>query len=230
MRHIKIVVQYRLPKNIDALVQRIGRAGRDPSIQAIAILLVEKSYFSKSQLERWTEKFKNAPKIPSRKRAVDSALASPRKRRALGETINTIHPTPEGILEESPNEELSPEATLPWARTGADDGDGDVDGAALPAASGPSTDGIRYEEEVGDIDGGDNVGDDENGEWGKCDEGVESGGMANQWHATLPVLSNSRESKPLRKRKAAKDDLDCHLAAFLYVPLLAPDDPRGGCR
>ena len=197
MRHIKIIIQYRLPKNIDALVQQIGRAGQDLSIQAIAILLVKKSYFSKSQLERWTEKFKNAPKIPSRKQAVDSALASPRKCHALGDTSNTIHPTPEGILEESPNEELSPEATLPWAQMGADDGD--IDGAALPAASGPSTNGIHYEEEVGDIDGGDNVGDNGNGEWGKCDEGVESGGMANQWHTTLPVLSNSQESKPLRK-------------------------------
>ena len=77
---------------------------------------------------------------------------------------------------------------LPWAQTGADDGD--VDGAALPAASGPLTNGIHHEEEVGDIDGGDNDGDDENGEWEKCDEGVESGGIVVKFPKSF-LLANS---------------------------------------
>ncbi|KAF8340422.1 P-loop containing nucleoside triphosphate hydrolase protein, partial [Cantharellus anzutake] len=41
LHRVKIVVQYRLPKKIDAMVQRFGRAGRDQSIDAIAILMVE---------------------------------------------------------------------------------------------------------------------------------------------------------------------------------------------
>ncbi|KAF8313728.1 P-loop containing nucleoside triphosphate hydrolase protein, partial [Cantharellus anzutake] len=45
LRRVRIVVQYRLLKKIDAIVQRFGRAGRDSSIQATAILLVEKTYF-----------------------------------------------------------------------------------------------------------------------------------------------------------------------------------------
>ncbi|KAF8328526.1 P-loop containing nucleoside triphosphate hydrolase protein, partial [Cantharellus anzutake] len=45
LRQVKVVVQWRVPKSPDTLVQRFGRAGRDGSIQAIAILIAEKAYF-----------------------------------------------------------------------------------------------------------------------------------------------------------------------------------------
>ena len=58
---VRVVVQYHLPKNIDAIIQHFGHAGCNSSIQAIAILLVEKTYFSKPGLEHWASMFEDAP-------------------------------------------------------------------------------------------------------------------------------------------------------------------------
>ncbi|KAF8327974.1 uncharacterized protein EI90DRAFT_3126619 [Cantharellus anzutake] len=49
---VKVVVQWRVPKSPDTLVQHFGRAGRDGSIQAIAILIAEKAYFSKPRVDK----------------------------------------------------------------------------------------------------------------------------------------------------------------------------------
>ena len=40
-------------KKIDAMVQQFGHASCDQSIQVMAILLVEKKHFSKTQIELW---------------------------------------------------------------------------------------------------------------------------------------------------------------------------------
>jgi len=104
-------------------------------------------------------------------------------------------------------------------------GDTNIDGLALP-------DSIGYEGEVGDAldenGDGDNVEDDENRE-------MKNGMVADQLYVAAPVLSDSQDRKAMNKkvphkRKAMTDDLDCHLAAFLYVSLLADDDCRKGCR
>ncbi|KAF8589051.1 hypothetical protein K439DRAFT_1295375, partial [Ramaria rubella] len=42
---IEIVVQYLAPQSLSTLVQRFGRGGRDPSMQAYGILLAEPKYF-----------------------------------------------------------------------------------------------------------------------------------------------------------------------------------------
>ena len=61
LRKVKIVVQYRVPKSTDTLVQRVGRAGRDPSINTIALLLAEKAYFSKVRVDKleqeWSQSY-----------------------------------------------------------------------------------------------------------------------------------------------------------------------------
>jgi len=53
LRRVKVVVQYKVPKSPDTLVQRFGQAAQDQSINAVAILLAEKGYFSK---KRWAQK------------------------------------------------------------------------------------------------------------------------------------------------------------------------------
>src|SRR5260370_32218605 len=58
---IRVVVQYRMPKKLDALVQRFGCAGCDPLIQATAILLAEKTYFNKPELNSWASRFEYTP-------------------------------------------------------------------------------------------------------------------------------------------------------------------------
>ncbi|EPS96960.1 hypothetical protein FOMPIDRAFT_1094615, partial [Fomitopsis schrenkii] len=45
VRNIRVVVQWRLTCDLNTLWQRFGRAARDPSLDAIAILFVEAKYF-----------------------------------------------------------------------------------------------------------------------------------------------------------------------------------------
>ncbi len=51
--------------------------GQDPSVQATAILLIKKSYFSKPHLEQWKDKFKNTPEKWPKKQEIASSVASP---------------------------------------------------------------------------------------------------------------------------------------------------------
>ncbi|OCH92649.1 hypothetical protein OBBRIDRAFT_703822, partial [Obba rivulosa] len=46
---IKIVVQWKMTCNLDALWQRFGRAARDLAMHAIAVLLVEARYFDETK-------------------------------------------------------------------------------------------------------------------------------------------------------------------------------------
>jgi len=74
------------------MVQWFGCAGRDPCIQATAILLVEKTHFSKTQVELWRTKLQHIPLVAP-KRCVSTAHHpnSPHKCHVLGERGNTIH-------------------------------------------------------------------------------------------------------------------------------------------
>ncbi|KAJ3764578.1 P-loop containing nucleoside triphosphate hydrolase protein, partial [Lentinula raphanica] len=48
---VQIVVQYRMPADMCTLWQRFGRAGRDFSLEAIAVLLVENSHFDTERVQ-----------------------------------------------------------------------------------------------------------------------------------------------------------------------------------
>jgi superfamily II DNA/RNA helicase len=45
VRSIKIVVQYRVPDSLSTLAQRLGRGGRDHTLEAVGILLAEAEHF-----------------------------------------------------------------------------------------------------------------------------------------------------------------------------------------
>ncbi len=107
-------MQYRLPKKTDALVQHFGCVGHDPSIQATAILLVEKTYFSKPELEHWASIFEDIPSVSLMKQKQEKEAISPQKRTILGKRRNT-HPTTDEAIEDALNAEVSPEELQAWA-------------------------------------------------------------------------------------------------------------------
>lgn len=49
---IKLVIQFGVPSSLSVWMQRVGRAGRSPGIQAYAVLMVEKSVFQKKKQKR----------------------------------------------------------------------------------------------------------------------------------------------------------------------------------
>jgi len=64
-----LVVQYRVPKELNTWIQRAGRAARDPKLNAMAVLIAEPSYFD-----------------DKKKRAAERAAArDARKRQAVGQ-------------------------------------------------------------------------------------------------------------------------------------------------
>ena len=102
-----------MPNKLDALVQQFGCAGHDPLIQAMAILLVEKTYFSKPELERWASRFEDTPStIPAKWVSPNDMIISPRKRNILSrrENINTMDEQIEGML----NAKVSVEEQRAW--------------------------------------------------------------------------------------------------------------------
>ena len=56
------VVQWRVPKDLNTLMQRFGRAGRDFSLQAVAILLAEPKWFLEDHQKRLARKRKQSQK------------------------------------------------------------------------------------------------------------------------------------------------------------------------
>src|SRR5260370_39624543 len=100
-----------MPKKIDALVQWFGHAGRDLSIQAITILLVEKSYFSKVQVEQWAIKFGDSPMCLQTKQKRTDDVASPQKYHTLNDRGNTLNSrgVHEDVIGEAPKEDMSQE-------------------------------------------------------------------------------------------------------------------------
>ena len=83
--------------------------GRDPSIQATAILLVKKAYFSKVQLEQWAERFRDSPTNSQTKRKMTSNAAMPQKRLTLKDKANMLNSRHDhhDTIGEAPKEEES---------------------------------------------------------------------------------------------------------------------------
>ena len=69
------------------MIQHFGHAGHDPSIQAVAILLVEKTYFSKAELDHWHVTFEDIPLITWTKCKANTTV-HPCKHTILGERGN----------------------------------------------------------------------------------------------------------------------------------------------
>src|SRR5258708_37836071 len=74
------------------MVQHFGHAGHNQLIDAVTILLVEKTYVNKWQHQLWTMKFGGTLTRSPKKHAADSddVLRSPWKRRILGEQGNMV--------------------------------------------------------------------------------------------------------------------------------------------
>ena len=97
------------PQKIDALVQWFGCTGRDPSIQAMAILLVKKAYFSKVQLEQWAKRFRDSPTDLWTKQKMTSDVAMPQKWLTLKDKANMLNSRHDhhDTIGEAPKEEES---------------------------------------------------------------------------------------------------------------------------
>ncbi len=97
------------------MVQHFGHAGHDQSIDAVAILLVEKTYVNKWQHQLWMTKFGGTLTRSPKKHAanLDDVPRSPRKHRILGEQGNMV----EALIDPCnvvANEEPSIEELLLW--------------------------------------------------------------------------------------------------------------------
>ena len=129
----------------------------------------------------------------------------------------------QNAIKEALNEEMSQEEAWAWAQMSADPI------PALPAMmSSMQTDqntDLRWEVEdaVGDGDDGNPNEDDEN-------ENKDVGDMVNHAHgaASQERKVNGKTRTP-HKRKGLSNDLDPHLATFLYNSLLANNDSQNGC-
>lgn len=71
MPHIELVVQFMAPKSLSIWMQRAGRAGRSPLLQACAILLVQPTVF---QEKNKTKKDPDKAGLTEYVKAVDEPL------------------------------------------------------------------------------------------------------------------------------------------------------------
>ena len=72
---IRVVVQWKVPSSLSTLWQRFGRAGRDRSEEATAVLLAEKEYFDEERKLKMARQEKR-----KRKMAAQLPTISPSKR------------------------------------------------------------------------------------------------------------------------------------------------------
>lgn len=84
MRNIRIVVQWRLTCDLNTLWQRFGRAARDPSLDAVAILFVEGKYFDDEKDKRTRAQKRKAEQEleRQRKKARTGTASEPSDQRA----------------------------------------------------------------------------------------------------------------------------------------------------
>lgn len=100
---ITLVVQYRVPKELSTWIQRAGRAARDPTLSATAVLIAEPSYFDE---EKEQAAQRAAERIAKKRPAVGQLQPSASKRvytqtdgsRAGDEAVEAAGPS---ILSES---------------------------------------------------------------------------------------------------------------------------------
>ncbi|TFK78706.1 P-loop containing nucleoside triphosphate hydrolase protein [Polyporus arcularius HHB13444] len=89
---VLIVVQWKVPRDLN-LIQRFGRGARNPSLQAVAVLIAEPTWFYEVQLKRQQEKEK--------KRQRQAALGGKRKRRRVDVPVAGKHRYPQPSLPHS---------------------------------------------------------------------------------------------------------------------------------
>ena len=101
---MKIVVQWQVPKSTDTVIQHFGQAGCNSSIQAVAILIAEKGYFSKLRVKKRKAEFEAS--FHTNLKHKDSTISSiPLKCVALGECGN-IHYSQPLIMDTSPSSDI----------------------------------------------------------------------------------------------------------------------------
>ncbi len=96
------MVQWQVPKSIDTLVQCFSRAGCDSSVQAVAILITEKGYFSKQRINKRKTELDAASCTNLKHKNLSQSV--PQKHAALGEQGN-LHSQPT-ILDNGLSSEL----------------------------------------------------------------------------------------------------------------------------
>lgn len=80
--------------NMCSLWQRLGRAARKRSLEAIALILVEAKYFDDERAKKTLNKAKkNARNLKKRKLTVDNTSHTPAKRTRQARTSNTLKPS-----------------------------------------------------------------------------------------------------------------------------------------
>ena len=80
------VVQWRAPKDLNTLMQRFGRAARDFSLQAVAILIAEPRWFLEDHQKRLARKRKRSQKG---KRKASKTAKGPRPRADTGDVSSS---------------------------------------------------------------------------------------------------------------------------------------------
>ena len=202
------------------MVQCFGCVGRDQSIQATAILLVEKCYFNKLQIELWMTKLKDLPsKTPKQSGSTACHPESPHKWWVLGDRGNTL------IIDVDPYEEaldaaISPEEEWLWAQMSAGD-------SVTPSMTMEGTTTVtRFDgNQSNPGEAGDKVQD--------VDDGEE------EQESRLPVMTVSKSNevkvssiqKKMWKHKSPTAEFDDqHLAAFMYCHLLPQTNSQPYCR
>ena len=91
---IPLVVQWKVPDKLSSAVQRFGRAGRRPDIDALAVLIAEPSAYSvdsstlPSAVGGKRGKSRKGPKVPKAPQGLKSACGTGKKKSAPAETTH----------------------------------------------------------------------------------------------------------------------------------------------
>lgn len=87
---VRVVVQWRATCTVSTLWQRLGRAGRNRSIEATALFLVEKEYFDEEKAKK-EERKKSKTEKQKRKRGDKDQQFSNKRAQGLNEAQITIN-------------------------------------------------------------------------------------------------------------------------------------------
>ncbi|KAH9929414.1 P-loop containing nucleoside triphosphate hydrolase protein [Fomitopsis serialis] len=118
---VRIVVQWRMPRDLNTLWQRFGRAARDLTLNAVAILLVDGRYFDEEKEKKQRAAEKAAEKAAKKRKAVNDPAQKPTKRARTNDTPGTSAATATSSItnieqqREAASETESADATRPPA-------------------------------------------------------------------------------------------------------------------
>ncbi len=210
------------------MVQCFGHARCDQSIDAVAILLVEKAYVNKGQHQLWTTKFGEKLMKSTKKHAIvaDNIPMSPWKHWVLGEQGNMMNDLidPCDVME---IEEPSAEELWLWQQM---ESAPDIEVSRVSPLIIDTTEasaGATQTEQAGEAgDGGED--DNSNDEEGDPAENHLS-------HSADSMMPNTKKARHQKKKgshgsKTASIKIDFNLATFLHNNLLPASDPRAGCQ